>query len=207
MKTQLFRTIVLTAVLLGFASSTQADVLVYNLSLTNRVMGGGANSLVRASGRLLHDIDTGEKVMIYRYILRGAKRYEVHCENFTVSHVIVPGGTNTILSGVRSLVSEIDPNTTIGLRMFYARGANMPTELRRFRIESVARALRGFSREIVNADDGNTYAVETSVDATLNLAATRSVNTRGTGLQELVFNQRQAWEDADFTLAVDDCNP
>ena len=205
MKTKHIRFSLLIAVLLSLASSAKADVLIYNLSLTNRLMGGGASTFVVARGKLFHDIDTGEKVLLYRYVLRGVKLYEARCDDFGVSQLIVPTGTNTVLASSRRLRSNIDPDTVIGLRMFYARGANQVTELRPFRTESVARILRGISREVVDADDGNTYVVETNLEAALNLTATRDANVEATSFAELVLSTRASWDDAGYFVAADDC--
>ncbi len=205
MKTKLIRLGVLTAVLLGFAASARADVLVYNLTLTNRLLGGGANTTVIARGKFFHDIDTGDKVMMYRYTLGSVKLYEVHCDNFAVKQVVLPAGTNTVLVNVRQLSSEFDPNIIGGVRILYARGGNAPFELRPQRTESVAQALRGISREIVDAIDDNSYVIETGLEAILNAAATVNANTNSKSLAELVLAQRSTWEDLDFALAVDDC--
>lgn len=207
MKKNMRRLLVLAAAVLGFSSSLQADVLIYNLTLTNRVMGGGSNFVVVARGKLLHDIDSGENAVLFRYTLSGGRNfYELHCGNFEAKEVSVPGGTNTVLIGVRGVQSPIDPNTTVGLRTFYARGADEEIELREFRTELVARVLRGLTREVVDGDDGNTYVVESAVTATLNSALTRDRNTRGTSIPTLVLDQQQAWEDAGYELAVDECS-
>jgi hypothetical protein len=206
MKKNMIRLLVLTAAIVGFSSSLQADVLIYNLTLTNRVMGGGSNTMVVARGKLLRDIDTGENAVLFRYTLSGGRNFfELHCGNFEAKQVIVPGGTNTVLVGVRGVQSPTDPNATVGLRLFYARGTDEPVELRRFRTELAARVLRGLTREVVDGDDGNTFVVESAVTATLNSTLTRDGNTRGTSIPLLLLEQQQAWEDAGFVLAVDEC--
>ena len=207
MKKNMLRLLVLTAAIVGFSFSSQADVLIYNLTLTNRVMGGGSNSVVIARGKLLRDIDTGENALLFRYNLNGGNFYELHCTGFTLKQVVVPGGTNTVLTSIGGVQSPIDPNATVGVRIFYARGTDEPIELRRFRTELAARVLRGLQREIVDGDDGTTFLVESAVTATLNSTLTRDSNTRGASVPLLVLEQRQVWEDAGFVLVVDDCNP
>src|SRR6185503_10974438 len=82
MKRQTVRLLVLTAMILGFASSVQADVLIYNLTLTNRLSGGGSNFVVIAKGKLLREVDTGENTILFRYSRPGGNFYELHCGGF-----------------------------------------------------------------------------------------------------------------------------
>jgi hypothetical protein len=206
MKRHTVRFLVLASVIFGFASSLQADVLIYNLTLTNRLIGGGTNMVVIARGKLLREIDTGENTLLYRYSLSGGRNfYELHCASFSASQVVLPGGTNTVLAGIRRLRSPVDTNVFAGIGMFYARGANQSIELRPFRTESVASVLRGTAREVVNSDDGNTYVVESASTATLNTSLTRDANTRGKSLSQIIFEQQQTWQDAGFRLVADDC--
>ncbi len=189
----------------GAVSQLKADVLIYTLTITNRVMGGGTNALITARGKLLHDIDTGEKAIIFRYGYNGHAFYELHCDDFQIKQVVIPGATNTVFAGIGRLHSPSDTNLIVGLRMFYARGPNDRVQIRPSRFEVVPSFVRGITREVQDADDGTTYVLESSSLAILDRAATSAGATNGDTVSNIILRQRQTWENLGYQLAVDDC--
>jgi len=189
----------------GSISQLKADVLIYALTITNRVMGGGTNTVITARGKLLHDIDSGQKAIMFRYTFGGQLFYELHCADFEVKRVILPGGTNTVFASIERLHAPFDTNSIVGLRMFYARGPNDRVEIRPFRFIAAPSFLRGISREVQDAPDGRSYVIESSSLALLDRGASSTANARGDTLSEIVARQQDTWEGFGYRLVSSDC--